>query len=94
MTLGIASGGMKGITFVQAFQYWLKIVAIAVPALVLLAVRPPPAGVDRHRRGAADLRAPHRGRSSRRPRTITVHATVQVAASGTVDGVKRHGPSS
>src|SRR5580704_6778380 len=29
VTLGIASGGMKGITFVQAFQYWLKIVAIA-----------------------------------------------------------------
>ena len=43
VTLGIASGGMKGITFVQAFQYWLKIVAIAVPALVLLAfVQHPP----------------------------------------------------
>ncbi|MFZ0668646.1 MAG: cation acetate symporter [Acidimicrobiales bacterium] len=34
--VAIASGGMKGITFVQAFQYWLKLVAIAVPALVLL----------------------------------------------------------
>ena len=43
VTLGIASGGMKGITFVQAFQYWLKIVAIAVPALILLAfVQHPP----------------------------------------------------
>lgn len=27
VTLGIASGGMKGITLVQAFQYWLKIAA-------------------------------------------------------------------
>src|ERR1700691_3381629 len=32
----IAMGGMKGITFVQAFQYWLKICAIGIPALVLL----------------------------------------------------------
>jgi Na+(H+)/acetate symporter ActP len=31
VTLGIASGGMKGITFVQAFQYWLKITALAIP---------------------------------------------------------------
>ena len=61
VTLGIASGGMKGITFVQAFQYWLKIVAIAVPALVLLAVvqHPPVATVDRP--GAPDLRAQDRG---------------------------------
>jgi cation/acetate symporter len=32
----IAMGGMKGITFVQAFQYWLKICAIGIPAIVLL----------------------------------------------------------
>jgi cation/acetate symporter len=32
----IAMGGMKGITFVQCFQYWLKLCAIGVPALVLL----------------------------------------------------------
>lgn len=32
----IAMGGMKGVTFVQAFQYWLKICAIGIPALVLL----------------------------------------------------------
>ena len=61
VTLGIASGGMKGITFVQAFQYWLKIVAIAVPALVLLAFVAAPAGVDGHRRGTPDLHAPDSG---------------------------------
>ncbi len=31
-------GGMRSITFVQAFQYWLKLSALLVPALVLLAV--------------------------------------------------------
>ena len=36
VTIGIASGGMKGITFVQAFQYWLKIIAMAIPAIFLL----------------------------------------------------------
>jgi cation/acetate symporter len=32
----IAMGGMKGITFVQCFQYWTKLCAIGIPALVLL----------------------------------------------------------
>lgn len=32
----VVSGGMRSITFVQAFQYWLKLTAIAVPALALL----------------------------------------------------------
>ena len=34
----VLAGGMRSITLVQAFQYWLKMFAIAVPALVLLAV--------------------------------------------------------
>lgn len=34
--VNVVGGGMRSITFVQAFQYWLKLVAIAVPALVLL----------------------------------------------------------
>jgi Na+(H+)/acetate symporter ActP len=34
----VVGGGMRSITFVQAFQYWLKLTAIAVPALVLLAL--------------------------------------------------------
>ncbi|GAA5144374.1 cation acetate symporter [Pseudonocardia eucalypti] len=29
-------GGMRSITFVQAFQYWLKLTALTVPAIVLL----------------------------------------------------------
>lgn len=34
----VVAGGMRSITFVQAFQYWLKLTAIAIPALALLAL--------------------------------------------------------
>jgi cation/acetate symporter len=37
ITLNVALGGMKGITLVQAFQYWLKMFAISVPVFVLMA---------------------------------------------------------
>ena len=36
VALNVALGGMRGITYVQAFQYWLKTFAIAVPACLLL----------------------------------------------------------
>jgi Na+(H+)/acetate symporter ActP len=38
ITLNVALGGMKGITLVQAFQYWIKMFAISVPIFVLMAV--------------------------------------------------------
>jgi cation/acetate symporter len=38
ITLNVALGGMKGITLVQAFQYWLKMFAICVPIFVLMSV--------------------------------------------------------
>jgi cation/acetate symporter len=34
----VVSGGMRSITFVQAFQYWLKLTALAVPVLFILFV--------------------------------------------------------
>ncbi|GAA1514926.1 cation acetate symporter [Nocardioides humi] len=34
----VTSGGMRSVTFVQAFQYWLKLTALLVPAAVLVAV--------------------------------------------------------
>lgn len=37
ISLNVALGGMKGITVVQAFQYWLKLLAISVPTFALLA---------------------------------------------------------
>ncbi len=38
ITFNVALGGMKGITFVQAFQYWAKAFAISVPFFVLMSV--------------------------------------------------------
>ena len=71
--LTVVGGGMRSITFVQAFQYWLKLTALAVPALVVrrdLHERRPhlrPAGAaavpDRHRRGGAHRRRARRDRA-------------------------------
>jgi cation/acetate symporter len=36
VALNVALGGMRGITYVQAFQYWTKTFAIALPACLLL----------------------------------------------------------
>ncbi len=38
ITLNVALGGMKGITLVQAFQYWIKMFAISVPVFVLMTI--------------------------------------------------------
>ncbi|MFF3018013.1 cation acetate symporter [Streptomyces sp. NPDC057939] len=37
VTAAVAAGGMRSITFVQAFQYWLKLTALLVPAFFLIA---------------------------------------------------------
>jgi cation/acetate symporter len=36
VTGNVALGGMRSITFVQAFQYWLKLTALAVPVIFLV----------------------------------------------------------
>ena len=38
ITFNVALGGMKGITLVQAFQYWVKMFAISAPIFVLMSV--------------------------------------------------------
>jgi Na+(H+)/acetate symporter ActP len=38
ITLNVALGGMKGITLVQAVQYWAKMFAISIPVFVLMSV--------------------------------------------------------
>src|ERR1700722_11341049 len=68
VSCNIAMGGMKGITFVQCFQYWLKLCAIGIPALVLLIA----AGHDSGRNLAPD-HAP-----------VFPHATVVAMSEATV----------
>jgi cation/acetate symporter len=36
VVINVAAGGMRSITFVQAFQYWLKLTALAAPIFVIL----------------------------------------------------------
>lgn len=36
VTANVMAGGMRSITFVQAFQYWLKLTALLVPLIFLL----------------------------------------------------------
>ncbi len=38
ITINVALGGMKGITLIQAVQYWIKMFAISVPIFVVMAV--------------------------------------------------------
>ena len=36
VAVNVAIGGMRGITYVQAFQFWVKVFAISVPACLLI----------------------------------------------------------
>ncbi|MDA8047614.1 MAG: cation acetate symporter [Actinomycetota bacterium] len=90
VTGAIASGGMKGITFVQSFQYWLKLTAIAVPALALLFVfhhppfhnleRPAPARFP----AATTVRFPSEER-------MQVSSPARLEVHGRIDGERRDG---
>lgn len=81
----VAAGGMRSITFVQAFQYWLKLTALLVPALFLVLAWQGD-GAPRH---AFD--EPARFREQRVVRVdesldLKLASPLTVTASGTVDG--------
>ena len=86
----VIGGGMRSITFVQAFQYWLKLTAIAVPAVVLAIHF---YGQDKELGSAAPLTV-----AEKTTVDVTTDVVVQVnndlwvAADGTVDGEKVAGP--
>jgi Na+(H+)/acetate symporter ActP len=84
----VVGGGMRSVTFVQAFQYWLKLTAIAIPALTLLALfvadRPPlggplPPRVDEHTTVAIQTDV-----------VVQVDVPDGVTVSGTLDGRPVH----
>lgn len=88
----VAAGGMRSITFVQAFQYWLKVTAILVPAAFL--------AIAWHVHGSPSLTAETAPRF-REPTTITVPADLRIRVSqpvvsrvtGAVDGASYTGAS-
>ncbi|MFJ3234219.1 cation acetate symporter [Streptomyces sp. NPDC086787] len=86
----VAAGGMRSVTFVQAFQYWLKLTALLVPALFLVLA---------WQSDGAPTHAFEEPASFRRQHTVQVHDTVDlrldrpltVTVRGTVDGRPHHG---
>jgi cation/acetate symporter len=85
VTLGIASGGMKGITLVQAFQYWLKIAALAIPALFLVMVLHHPA-IDSISGAAPRMFDQRTTIQFPQPEQLIVTQSVRVGAIGQIDG--------
>jgi Na+(H+)/acetate symporter ActP len=89
--LAVAGGGMRSITLVQAFQYWLKLVAITVPVFFLV--------VAWRADGSPDPLSPSPPEFGERTTVtvqdtavLTVDAPVTVRASGTVDDTAVSGP--
>jgi Na+(H+)/acetate symporter ActP len=81
----VAAGGMRSITFVQAFQYWLKLTALLVPTL-FLALAWQGDGAPRHA-----FEEPATFREQRVVRVdagldLELDAPLTVTVSGTVDG--------
>lgn len=84
LIVNVVSGGMRSVTFAQGVQYWLKLTAIAVPALV---------AAIHFTQQPADLGDPLPARVSAATSvavptevSVTVSDPAGVRASGTVDG--------
>ncbi|GGO89071.1 sodium/solute symporter [Wenjunlia tyrosinilytica] len=90
VTAAVAAGGMRSITFVQAFQYWLKLTALLVPAIFLVLAWQG----DGAPRTTFDEPATFRERTK-----VTVEQTLRlnikdplgVAVHGRIDGVRHTG---
>ncbi|WP_018683502.1 cation acetate symporter [Actinokineospora enzanensis] len=89
--VNVFGGGMRAVTVVQAFQYWLKLFAIAAPTFVLCALFFSNGGVDGIGATGLSQPAPPRFLSDA---TVTVETdvrlsvaeSVQLRATGVVDG--------
>ena len=87
VAVNVGLGGMRGITYVQAVQFWIKTFAIALPACLLLIYL---GGLPQHRTlfGDGVPHAPAAGLSVRldNPRTVTFTR----AENYRIDGAARH----
>jgi Na+(H+)/acetate symporter ActP len=83
----VVLGGMRSITFVQAFQYWFTFAALAVPAVIALVYF---VGGDRtFDRPAPPVFADATTVSIDTDVRLQVRIPVDLTATGTVDGVQR-----
>jgi Na+(H+)/acetate symporter ActP len=85
VTVTVAAGGMRSVTFVQAFQYWLKLTALLVPALFLVLAWQSDGGPRHAFTEPAGLREQ---RAVRVADTLTLRLDrpLTVTVTGTVDG--------
>ncbi|HUG85943.1 MAG TPA: cation acetate symporter [Euzebya sp.] len=92
VTMNIAAGGMRGITYVQAFQFWVMVVAISVPAIVLLGHWQqddvPALGSDEPLRFASATTV-----EFERDLTIEAGSGLDMEVEGTIDGAAITGPT-
>ncbi|MHA6629013.1 sodium/solute symporter [Pseudonocardia sichuanensis] len=87
--LTVIGGGMRSITFVQAFQFWLKLMAMAVPALVVLGMF---FGAARSFDRPAPPQFPHDTTVQVRTEVVLdVVEPVRLRAEGVVDGERVRG---
>jgi cation/acetate symporter len=94
VTANVASGGMRSITFVQAFQYWVKATAIGFPAIALLLIWRADAPAGRAPSLVAPTRPAFTAQTTVRVQTATAvvaQQPVTVRVQGTVDGVAHGG---
>ncbi|MFJ8692410.1 sodium/solute symporter [Streptomyces roseolilacinus] len=90
VTGAVAAGGMRSITFVQAFQYWLKLTALLLPALFLVTAWV----ADDAPRARFDAPAVFREHTSVRVDDtvrLALDAPLTVTVSGTVDSTTYDG---
>ncbi len=85
----VVLGGMRSITFVQAFQYWFKFAALALPAAIAVVYF---VGGDRtFDRPAPPVFTDRTTVSIDTAVQLQVRTPVDLTATGTVDGVQRAG---
>jgi Na+(H+)/acetate symporter ActP len=90
VTVNVVAGGMRSITIVQAFQFWLKLTAIALPVFLLViawqadGAPDPSSAVQPAVRHATTVRLTD-------PVTVRVEQPVTVTIDGTLNGRPAHG---
>ncbi len=94
VTVNLYTGWMRSITIVHAFQYWIKLTALAIPVFVVLIHN---AGKDPEFRNSLGAPAPPslaQAADVRPDRDVVLNVTqpTQVNAVGTVDGRPVNGP--
>ncbi|CRK60806.1 sodium:solute symporter, SSF [Alloactinosynnema sp. L-07] len=88
--VNVFGGGMRAITIVQAFQYWLKLFAIAAPTFVMVALFIGDGGARGDVTGLADALPPRFTSDAvitvETPVLLTVDEPVSLTTQGRVDG--------